>query len=37
LLEYPIDEQTEYREDLSKLVDFVRRHGIDRIYEFATF
>jgi hypothetical protein len=37
LLEYPIDEQTEHREDLSKLVDFVRMHGIDRIYEFATF
>jgi hypothetical protein len=37
LLQYPIDEQTEHREDLSKLVDFVRMYGIDCIYEFATF
>ena len=37
LLEYPIDERAEHREDLSKLINFVRMYGIDCIYEFATF
>ncbi len=37
LLQYPIEEHTEHRDDLSKLVEFVRMHGIDCIYELATF
>ncbi|WP_310481246.1 hypothetical protein [Chamaesiphon sp. VAR_48_metabat_403] len=37
LQQYSIEAHSEHCEDLSKLVEFVKRHGIDRIYELATF
>jgi hypothetical protein len=37
LLKYPIEQHIEHRDDLSKLIEFVRMHGIDCIYELATF